>query len=71
MFIYFAYLFKEPAFSFTDLCYCFLHLYFIYFCCDLYDVFPSASCGVFFFVVLSLVSLGVSSGCLFDIYLVS
>ena len=27
----FVYLLKEPAFSFIDLCYCFLHFFFIYF----------------------------------------
>ena len=36
-------LFKEPTFGFTDLLYCFLCLYFIYFCSDLYDFFPSAN----------------------------
>ena len=28
MFISFVYLLKEPAFSFIDLCYCFLHFFF-------------------------------------------
>ena len=44
-FIYFIYLFKEPAFSLSNLCYCFLHLYFIYFCSDLYYFFPSTNFG--------------------------
>ena len=39
------YLFKEPAFSFIYLLYCFLHLCFIYFFSDLYDFFPSTNFG--------------------------
>ena len=41
----FVYLLKEPTFSFIDLCYCFLRFYFIYFCSDLYDFFPSTDLG--------------------------
>ena len=37
----FFFFFKEPAFIFIDLFYSFLSLYFIYFCSDLYDFFPS------------------------------
>ena len=40
-----VYLLKETAFSFIVLCYCFLCLYFIYFCSDLHD---------FFFLLLAL-----------------
>ena len=36
-FINFVYLFKEPAFSFTDACDCFLCLYFVHFYSDLHD----------------------------------
>ena len=46
----FVYLLKEPAFSFTDFCSCFLHLYFIYFCSDFYDVFPSPNFGFCLFL---------------------
>jgi len=67
------YLLKEPAFSFIGLCYSYLHLFFIYFCSDLYDFFPSTNFGVFFVVVvvLFLVALDVRLGCLFDVPLVS
>ena len=55
MFYQFVYLLKEPAFNFIDLCYCFLCFYFIYFCSDLYDFFPSANFGfcLFFFFFFS------------------
>ena len=42
------YLLKEPAFSFSDLCYC-LCFFFIYFCSDLYDFLLSNS-GLLFIV---------------------
>ena len=59
----------------------FLNLYFTYLCSDLYDFFSSTKfvllcvCVVFFFClflffVFSLVALGVSLGCLFEIFLV-
>ena len=46
------YLYKEPALTFTDLFYCFLNLYLIYFCFDLHDFFPSTNFGfcLFFFL---------------------
>ena len=51
-FISLVYLFQEPAFSLIDLCYCFLCLYFISFCSDLYDFLPSTNfrCCLFFFL---------------------
>ena len=52
------FIFSESAFSFIDLCYCFLHVYFIYFCSDLYDFFPSTNFRDFF-ILLFLVALGV------------
>ena len=58
---------KEPAFSFINLYYCF---FFIYFCSDLYDFFPSTNFGGFF-VLLFPVVLGVKLGCLFDAFLLS
>ena len=42
--INFIYLLNESISSFIDLCYCF-HLYFIYFCSDIYDLFPSTNIG--------------------------
>ena len=42
------YLLKEPAFTFIDLCYCLLHFFFIYFCSDFYDFFPSAKFNLFY-----------------------
>ena len=54
-------LLSEPAFSFIDLWYCFFCFYFIYFCSDLYDFFPSTNFGGFF-VLLSLIALGVKLG---------
>ena len=65
----FVYRLKEPTFSFIDLCYCFLHFYFICLCSDLYDFFPCINfgCSLFFF----LVALGVRLNCLFEIFLVS
>ena len=42
---------------------------FIYFCSDLYDVFPSANLGDF--VLLFPVVLGVKLGCVFDVFHVS
>ena len=48
------YLLKEPAFSFIDLCYSCFHSFFIYFCSDLYDFFPSTNFGCFYVVVLLL-----------------
>ena len=65
----FFYLLKEPAFSFIDLSYWFLHFFFIYFWSEFYDFFPSANLGVF--VLLSLFALGVRLGCLFEMFLVS
>ena len=43
---------KNHLLVFFDLCYCFLCFYFIYFCSDLYDFFPSANFGfcLFFFL---------------------
>ena len=41
--VYQFYVFREPDFSFIDLFYYFLHLF--YFCCDLYDFFPSTTLG--------------------------
>ena len=38
-FVYLVYLLKQPVFSFTDFCYCFIHFYFIYFSSNLYDFF--------------------------------
>ena len=52
-------------------CYCFLNFYLVYFCSDLYDFFPPTNFGAFFFVLLSLVALGVRLDCLFEIFLVS
>ena len=46
--VYKFYLLKEPNFSFIYLWYYFLFLYFIYFCSDLYDFFPSSNFGVCF-----------------------
>ena len=66
-FVYLVYLLKQCVFSFTDLCYCFLHFYFIYFSSNLYDFFPLTL--VLF--VLSLVAFGEKLGCLFEIFLVS
>ena len=43
----FFYLLIEPAFSFINLCCCFLHFLFNYFCSDLYDLFPAADLGLF------------------------
>ena len=68
-FINFVYLLKELAFSFIDLCYCFLHLYFIYLYYDLYDFFLLLTLG--FVCFLSLVALGIRIGCLFENFLVS
>ena len=47
----------------------FFSLYLIYFCCDLYDFFPSTNFQGF--CSFSLVPLGVSLDCLFEIFLVS
>ena len=55
--INFVYFLKESDFSFTDLHYCFLHLRFIYFCSDLYDLFPFTNFGVLCFVAVVLISL--------------
>ena len=46
---HFFYLLKEPAFNFINLCYCFLHFFFIYFYSDFYDFFPSTD---FLFLLL-------------------
>ena len=46
-FINFVYLFKEPAFSFVDLCCCFLYLR-----SDLYDFFPYTNFGFCLFFYL-------------------
>ena len=62
------FIFSESAFNFIDLCYHFLHFFFIYFWSDHYDFFPSANFG--FFVLLSLLALGVRLGCLFEMFLV-
>ena len=48
-----VYLLKEPAFSFINLYYCFFHFFFIYFCLDLYDFFPSTNFGLFLFFLSS------------------
>ena len=54
--VYQFYLLKEPAFSFIHLYYCFFHFFFIYFCLDLYDFFPSSNVWrVLFCFVLFLV----------------
>ena len=74
MFVNFVYLLKEPAFSFSNLYYCFFHFFFIYFCSDLFYFFPSTNSGVFVVVVVLLlfpVVLGVKLGCLVDVFLVS
>ena len=63
------YLLREPVFSFIDLCYCRLHIFFIYFCSDIYDFFPSTNFRDFF-VLLFLIPLCVKLGCLFDVSLV-
>ena len=42
------FLFKEPAYIFIHLFYCYLCFYFICFCSDLYDFFPSTTFGVLF-----------------------
>ena len=42
---------KNQLFSFIDVFDCFLHFYFIYFCPDLYDFFPSVN-SVFLFYFL-------------------
>ena len=56
----------KPAFSFID----FAIVSFIsYFFSDLYNLFPSTNFGRLF-VLLSLVALGVSLGCLLDVFLV-
>ena len=47
-FFNFVYLLKEPGFCFINLYYCFFHFFFIYFCLDLYDFFPSTNFGFFF-----------------------
>ena len=44
-----VYLLKETAFNFINLHYCFFHFFFIYFCLDLYDFFPSTNFGLFLF----------------------
>ena len=67
--VYQLYLLKEPAVCFIDLCYCFLHFFFIFLWSDLYDFFPSANFGGFF-ILLSLIALGVRLGCVFEIFLV-
>jgi len=53
-FISFVYHLKEPAFSFIDCFYCLLHVYFIYFCSDIYDLFSSIHFEVCFFFFLYL-----------------
>ena len=50
----FAYLLKEPAFSFINPYYCFFYLFFIYFCSDLYDFIPSTNFEVFLFFFFQL-----------------
>ena len=63
-----VYFFKEPAFSFIDLC-SFLFLYFIYFCSNLYDFFTSSNFR--FCLFFSLIVLGVMLHCLLEVFLVS
>ena len=41
--VYQFYLLKEPAFSFIDLCYCFLCLYLIYYCSGFHNSFPTTN----------------------------
>ena len=41
------YIFDEPAFSFSDLFYCFLYLYLIHFCTDIYHFFSSPNFDFF------------------------
>ena len=38
---------QGTAFTFINLCYCFLHFFFTYFCSELYDFFPSTNFGAF------------------------
>jgi len=59
------FIFSKPAFSFINLYYRFFHFFFIYFCLDLYDFFPSNNFE-FFFPVVS----GVKLGCLLNVFLV-
>ena len=40
---------KNQLLVFTDLCFSFLHFFFLYFCSNLYDFFPSTNCGFLFF----------------------
>ena len=63
----FIYLIKEPAFTFVDFCCSVFCLFFIYFCSNFYDFFPSTNPGVlhFFFFV----DLAVKLGYLFDFLL--
>ena len=68
MLINFVYLLKEPAFSFIDLCHCFLCFYFIYFCSDLDVFFLLLTLG---FVCLSFCSSFRCNVRLFEIFLVS
>ena len=42
-FVYFIYLIKEPAFSFVDFGYGLLCFFYIYFCSNFYDFFPSTN----------------------------
>ena len=63
-----VYLLNVQAFSFIDLCYSHLHLFFIYFCSDLYNFFPPTSIVGFF--ILFLAALGVKVDPLFDVSLV-
>ena len=56
----------DSSLSFIDLCYCFLHLYFIYFFSVLMISLLLLTLG--FFGVFSLVALGVRLSCLFEIF---
>ena len=49
---YFSYCFKELPPGFIDLFFVFIGFYFIYFCSNLYDFFPSAGFVSFFFKIL-------------------
>ena len=68
--VYQFYLLKELAFSLIDLCFLFLHFYFIYFCSGFYDFFTSTNCGRVF-ILLFLDAVDVRLGCLYDVFLIS
>ena len=63
----FVYILKESAFGFINLCYCFFHFFFTYFCSDLYDFFPSANFGDFLFFFSVVLHVRICS--LFEVFL--